>query len=147
MDLRYEGTNGELDLTLTDDLSLITSGGRHMGRLTTLLEWTLLDPVDAVETVRMEAVQTLYQGNRNPFIDRPEWITALHGTVLRLTMTAQPGQVTLFWPAGLRRGHLQWSSNLQTWADSTLPVTTSGTQDTVTMSTNGGPLFFRLQIR
>lgn len=147
MDLRYEGTNGELDLALTDDLSLITSGGRHMGRLTTLLEWTLLDPVDAAETARMEAVQTLYQGNRNPFIDRPEWITALHGTVLRLTMTVQPGQVTLAWPTGLRRGRLQWSSNLQTWTDSTLSVTTSGTQDMVTLATSGGPFFFRLQIR
>ncbi len=80
MDVRYEGDSGsEPDLILTDNASLIqTSGGNnasvaYMGLLQTLLEWHLDDPVDDKERVRNDAVHT-YQGNRNPFIDHPEWV-------------------------------------------------------------------------
>lgn len=43
-----------------------------------LLEWNALDPVDAIETTRNEAVCSL-QGNRNPFIDHPEYAEAIWG--------------------------------------------------------------------
>ena len=33
--------------------------------------WNLLDPVDAAEKARHEGIAKV-QGNRNPFIDRPE---------------------------------------------------------------------------
>ncbi|MBZ0144814.1 MAG: endonuclease, partial [Rhodocyclaceae bacterium] len=48
----------------------------YMGMLSVLLAWHVEDPVDAVEQHRNEVVFT-YQGNRNPFIDRPEWVTCL----------------------------------------------------------------------
>jgi endonuclease I len=88
MDLRYEGgTHGgtgfaEPDLVLTDDDGLIqTSGGvnaalAYMGILSVLLEWTVEDPVDAVEIHRNEVVYS-FQGNRNPFIDHPDWAACL----------------------------------------------------------------------
>jgi len=42
----------------------------------TLAKWHVLDPVDATERARNDAVYT-YQGNRNPFIDRPEFVSAV----------------------------------------------------------------------
>ena len=85
LDLRYEGdTHGvtgvaEPDLILTDDASLIaTSNGvnapvAYMGMLSTLLQWHEQDPVDNLERNRNEAIAS-FQGNRNPFIDHPEWV-------------------------------------------------------------------------
>ena len=43
-----------------------------MGLLSTLVEWHLADPPDEAERARNEVVFA-YQGNRNPFIDHPEW--------------------------------------------------------------------------
>lgn len=89
MDLRYEGGNhgvtglAEPDLVLTDDTSLIvgsgsnTSGTAYMGRLATVLAWHAADPVDDDERLRNEVVYQ-FQGNRNPFVDHPEWVECLH---------------------------------------------------------------------
>ncbi len=85
MDVRYEGgvatggnTQGqsEPELIVTDDRNLIqqTSGGTaYMGLRSTLLAWHALDPPDAQESLRNDVVQS-FQGNRNPFIDHPEWV-------------------------------------------------------------------------
>ncbi len=43
-----------------------------------LLAWHEQDPVSDKEMARNNAVQSL-QGNRNPFIDQPEWATAIWG--------------------------------------------------------------------
>jgi endonuclease I len=81
MDVRYEGDAGsEPDLILTDNVALITASATgsnesvaYMGLLTTLLAWNAQDPVDAKEQHRNDVVYS-YQGNRNPFIDHPEWV-------------------------------------------------------------------------
>ncbi len=89
LDVRYEGgTHGiagtaEPDLILTDDRGLIATSGSnastaHMGMLAVLLQWHVDDPVDDVERSRNEVVFG-FQGNRNPFIDHPEWVAILHG--------------------------------------------------------------------
>ncbi|MEH6415823.1 endonuclease [Pseudomonas sp. CGJS7] len=84
MAIRYEGgtdpNNGqsEPDLELTDDRSKIvitSSSPAYMGLLTTLLSWHQADPPDAAEKARNEVIFS-FQGNRNPFIDHPEWATA-----------------------------------------------------------------------
>lgn len=84
MAIRYEGgrdvnTNqAEPDLELTDDRSriVITSASpAYMGLLSTLLAWHQADPPDAAERERNEVIQS-FQGNRNPFIDQPQWATA-----------------------------------------------------------------------
>jgi endonuclease I len=88
MDIRYEGgTHGgtgaaEPDLRLTDNASLIVTTGSnasiaYMGLQSTLVQWHLADPVDAKEIARNNVVFT-YQGNRNPFIDHPEWVACLY---------------------------------------------------------------------
>lgn len=38
-----------------------------------LLQWHVEDPVDDLERARNNVV-FLHQGNRNPFIDHPEWV-------------------------------------------------------------------------
>lgn len=43
-----------------------------------LLEWNELDPVDEIEETRNEAASK-YQGNRNPFIDHPEYAEYIWG--------------------------------------------------------------------
>ncbi len=91
MDLRYEGGShgitgtAEPDLRLTDDLSLVTGSGSnasiaYMGKLSVLLQWHADDPVTEAERLRNAAVQS-YQGNRNPFVDHPEWVACVYQNV------------------------------------------------------------------
>lgn len=91
MDVRYEGDTGvygpEQDLIVTDDLSLMVvdtencNGGYqdpgYHGLLTTLVAWHNADPVDADEVRRNEQVWC-NQGNRNPFVDHPEYVACLY---------------------------------------------------------------------
>lgn len=81
MAIRYEGGShpvtgqDEPDLELTNDRSDIqtgTGGTRYMGMLDDLLAWHEADPPSAEELARNDVIQS-YQGNRNPFVDHPEW--------------------------------------------------------------------------
>lgn len=85
MAIRYEGgtdpTSGqsEPNLELTDNRNLIVGSSNYnvpayMGLLSDLLAWHLADPPDAAEVLRNNVIQA-FQGNRNPFIDHPEWGT------------------------------------------------------------------------
>lgn len=86
MAIRYEGIAAEAahdgvipDLELTDDRNLITirpnsDPKAYMGLLTDLLAWSTQDPPDAAEVARNDVIQS-FQGNRNPFVDHPEWAT------------------------------------------------------------------------
>jgi len=77
--LFYMATTYE-ELVLTDDLELLldetdhyTVEGARMGQLSLLIEWHKLDPVSDFEKARNERIFEI-QGNRNPFIDRPEFV-------------------------------------------------------------------------
>ena len=51
-----------------------------MGILSDLLAWNKLDPVDDYEIRRNDLIYRNYQGNRNPFIDFPQWADCIWGT-------------------------------------------------------------------
>lgn len=71
MAVRYEGNEaGSIDLELSNVPDL--TKGVH-GKLSTLLRWHKTDPVSDEERTRNDKIHRSYQGNRNPFIDHPEW--------------------------------------------------------------------------
>jgi len=76
MDVRYDGGEGEPNLTIVDMLD--TYPNPYIGKLTTLLEWHELDPVDDFELNRNEVIYS-WQNNRNPFIDNPEFVDRIWG--------------------------------------------------------------------
>ena len=41
-----------------------------------LIQWSEQDPPDELEVMRNSLVQS-YQGNRNPFVDHPEWVACI----------------------------------------------------------------------
>lgn len=66
-----------------DNLTLVNSTNPstyQMAMLDTLLKWDKLDPVDSFELHRNDVVYS-YQHNRNPFVDHPEFVDKIWGTV------------------------------------------------------------------
>jgi hypothetical protein len=86
MATRYEGN----DTSNTPDLELVDrktdSGEPFFGKLCTLVAWHNADPVDADERRRNNIVHS-WQGNRNPYIDHPEYAAAIWGTACGATPT------------------------------------------------------------
>jgi endonuclease I len=91
MDTRYQGDANDgfpRDLVLvgTSQLGNITTSNSNMGNLDTLLKWNYQDGVSNAERRRNHLIYTSdtgpngwngtarNQGNRNPFIDHPEWV-------------------------------------------------------------------------
>ena len=75
----YHSDNSQYDLELIDStgVDIGDAPGRPViGKLSTLLAWHATDPVDAFEQNRNDVVYS-YQGNRNPFIDHPEYVDNL----------------------------------------------------------------------
>lgn len=106
MAVRYAGDSGEPDLELVQDTALINSSAAYMGRLSSLIEWHRLDPVDAAEQQRHEGVYG-YQNNRNPFVDHPEWVDAVFLPVLQVQAT-HPG-LRLRWENGGVQFQVEWA--------------------------------------
>ncbi len=70
MATRYEGNDSK-----TPDLELVptvSNNGNALGNVCSLLKWNQLDPVDDFESNRNTKIQKI-QGNRNPFVDNPQW--------------------------------------------------------------------------
>ncbi|PKH37516.1 Endonuclease I [Nocardioides alpinus] len=74
MAVRYEGDDGFQDLEMS---TVSGSAVPRIGDLDILLQWNSADPVDAFEMRRNDRIHAQWQGNRNPFIDHPEWAAAI----------------------------------------------------------------------
>jgi endonuclease I len=75
MAVRYEGGDGFADLEMNN---LVNNGtAPFMGRMGVLLEWNRIDPPDAFEQRRNQRIYEQWQGNRNPFVDHPEYADAI----------------------------------------------------------------------
>lgn len=73
MATRYE-KGDKVDLELNEKLG--NGSAPYHGKLSTLLKWNEQDPVDEFERNRNNVIQK-WQGNRNPFIDHPEWAQSI----------------------------------------------------------------------
>lgn len=105
MDVRYEGTNGELNLLLTNS----DAGFAEMGRLNDLLQWHVSDPPDNWERRRNDRIYAA-QGNRNPFIDFPQWVDCVYnGNCVGTLAPAAPTNLAA--TAGIGYIDLDWNAN------------------------------------
>lgn len=79
MDLRYEGHPQDKtpDLILQKTYPERKSKLGKWGGLCTLLAWHRQDPPSDQERYRNQVIQA-WQGNRNPFVDHPEWVDILY---------------------------------------------------------------------
>lgn len=73
MAVRYEPGDA-VDLELNDQVN--NGSSPYHGKISVLLEWHEEDPVSGWEQQRNEKIEDI-QGNRNPFIDHPEWAEAI----------------------------------------------------------------------
>ena len=126
VDVRYEGgihgvTNApEPDLILTDTESLIENSNTgqnesvaYMGMLSVILQWHQEDPPDSLEMIRNDVVFS-FQGNRNPFVDHPEWADCLYGGACGGGDATPPAAPTgLIAIGGDSAVDLNWSDNLE----------------------------------
>ena len=110
MATRYEGDNGEVDLEVVDSVNTSPNKEPLYGKLSTLLAWNQSDPVSAWEQRRNDSIYYLYQHNRNPFIDHPEYIDSIWGTG---TLAEPSNHVTNFTVAATTSSSitLTWNNN------------------------------------
>lgn len=99
MTVRYE-SNNTYNLEMVDYINTAV-GSTYLGKKSTLLQWHEADPVDDFEQNRNDVIYSL-QGNRNPFIDHPEFVGAIWGATpnapVNLEITdATDHTITLSW--------------------------------------------------
>jgi endonuclease I len=111
---RGDKTN-EPALSLTDATNQLSTATNLMGRLRTLLRWHEEDPVDARELAREELIYSRFQHNRNPFVDRPEWVRAAFWPEMKFARNGN--EVTLSYGAEYSTAILEFAfqSPTATW--------------------------------
>ncbi|SCL19522.1 endonuclease [Micromonospora inyonensis] len=77
MAIRYEGNDGWPNLEMNNSVNNGTAP--YHGKMAVLLQWHQADPPDAFEKRRNQRIYERWQGNRNPFIDHPEWAPSMWG--------------------------------------------------------------------
>jgi hypothetical protein len=98
------------------------------GNLAILRRWHELDPVDAAE-VRRDSLVGVYQGNRNPFIRRPDWVyRAWYSTPIPIEFVSTAAQ------ASEKMNVVSWSVNEKNIAEYTLQRSIDGAMDWQTVA-------------
>ncbi|GAA5033146.1 hypothetical protein GCM10023258_32790 [Terrabacter aeriphilus] len=78
MAVRWDGGDGFADLEPNNQVG--NGSAPAIGKLSVLKQWNLQDPPDAFEKRRNQVIFDTWQHNRNPFVDHPEWVTAIYGS-------------------------------------------------------------------
>lgn len=111
MAVRYDGSDGATtDLTLTNNLQLSST---ELGALDTLLAWHQQFPVTDRERLRNQIIFNNFQGNRNPFIDFPEFADMIYNPT-----TTTPdvfGGTTIIGFSGWRSSEWYLNYNVDFW--------------------------------
>lgn len=97
MATRYEGDGGgEPDLEVIDYIpsNNSTTDPVH-ALLSDLLQWHKDDPVDDFERNRNNVIYS-YQNNRNPYIDNPQYVSAVWEGVLSLDKESSNGSISIY---------------------------------------------------
>jgi hypothetical protein len=97
MAVRYEATDTGYNLEMLDS---IPSAGSYYGKLSTLLQWHYEDPPDSWEFRRNNRIQER-QGNRNPFIDHPEYVSNLWAPKVIWAAPNGDGSIAVSWTHAL----------------------------------------------
>jgi endonuclease I len=150
MATRYTGdVTNEPALILTDSVMLIDSTNAYMGKLSTLLAWHNADPVDTAEQLRNDRVYSLYQTNRNPFVDHPEWVNLtfapVHTNPPILNLSPASSGLMLSWLATNQNVRLEVASSFAgAWTTVTNIPTLTNSQFCVLWTNADSRAFFRL---
>lgn len=148
MAVRYTGdVAGEPQLRLTDNSALIQSTNAYMGKLATLLKWHFADPVDAAESNRNDLVYSLYQTNRNPFVDHPEWVAAAFIPPLNISLAGQSA-IQLSWTNDMTPALVVEATTNTTsgWNVLTNAISQSNNSFFVSIPAQSGASFYRLKV-
>ena len=150
---RYTGDAvNEPLLTLTDTTAQITATSANMGKLSTLLAWHYSDPVSSAEQLRNDRIYSLYQTNRNPFVDRPEWVNLTfapaHTNPPSLSVALAGSGVALTWLATNQISQLEFATNLPgVWLYAANVPTLTNNQFRVLWTNSNSRAFFRLRVQ
>ncbi len=147
---RYTGDKAnEPALGLTDATVLISSTTNLMGKLSTLLAWHQAAPVDAAEQFRNDRIYWLYQTNRNPFVDHPEWVNLTFAPTYTnpptLNLTLASNGIVLTWLATNQSAHLEATTHLPDGWMTMMATTTLTNSQFRVFWTNPATCAFRLR--
>ncbi|MEN8123056.1 MAG: endonuclease [Bacteroidota bacterium] len=96
MATRYEGENFEPDLEIVDYVDSSPGFQPLHGKLSDLYEWHKNDPVSDWERNRNDIIYDQYQGNRNPFIDHPEFAEKIWGHLVSTNTIDIDQEISVF---------------------------------------------------
>jgi len=115
MAVRYEGGGDEPDLELVNFVN--SSPEPEHGKYSALIQWHEDDAVDSWEINRNDIIYNDYQGNRNPFIDHPEYASQIWsgtGEVLPVVLSVFTVNITnnvpcIYWRTESESGNAGWN--------------------------------------
>ncbi|KAK1293212.1 hypothetical protein QJS10_CPB17g00030 [Acorus calamus] len=81
----FQQPGGIPNLQLSDSPSI---ENREMGLLSALLKWNEIDPPSREERLRNDRICRLYQHNRNPFVDHPEYANLIWNHIDKINRPA-----------------------------------------------------------
>jgi len=96
MATRYEGEGFEPDLEIVDYVNSSPAKEPIHGKLSDLYEWHQDDPVSDWERNRNDIIYSQYQGNRNPFIDHPEFAEKIWGHLVSAKTIDYNNKIKIF---------------------------------------------------